>query len=302
MMERFLAHADSIIPVLAADKRTQLKLNWSDVDVLNAVFKGLKPVGDFTDVLSAENYVTSSALLPMLKLCRDDTLKEKVGDVDLTKAIKQGILTKLEAKYGLQVREFARKCTFLDPRYRGCYESSNAALEDTKHHLTIEMVSLERQAEGEKQQDNAARAATAGEDTGVRDRPGEADEAAEPAHVPPPPPKKAKPTLASLLQQVADHGGPVFASTVEERAAEELIKYGQEKVINGDNDPLMWWKSYGQSNYPMMSRLARKYLCACATSVPSERVFSTAGNVVTPLRSLLKPEKVNMLVFLAKNA
>ncbi len=45
----------------------------------------------------------------------------------------------------------------------------------------------------------------------------------------------------------------------------------------------------------------RKYLCVCATSTPSERVFSTAGKVVGPQRALLKPDKVNMLVFLAKN-
>lgn len=44
-----------------------------------------------------------------------------------------------------------------------------------------------------------------------------------------------------------------------------------------------------------------KYLCVSATSAPSERLFSTGGNIVTCTRSSLKPAKVNMLVFLAKN-
>lgn len=34
-----------------------------------------------------------------------------------------------------------------------------------------------------------------------------------------------------------------------------------------------------------------------STSAPSERVFSVVGNVITPLRSSVKPHKVNMLVW-----
>ena len=79
-----------------------------------------------------------------------------------------------------------------------------------------------------------------------------------------------------------------------------MSMYLQDMAIDGEENPLTWWKT-NQGRFPLMARLARKYLCICATSAPSEHVFSTASSVATPIRSLLKPEKVNMLVFLARN-
>ena len=61
--------------------------------------------------------------------------------------------------------------------------------------------------------------------------------------------------------------------------------------------PLVWWKD-NQKHYP---RLARKFLCIPATSVPSERAFSVAGHVVNEKRACLLPENINMLVFLGAN-
>ena len=49
-----------------------------------------------------------------------------------------------------------------------------------------------------------------------------------------------------------------------------------------------------------MAKLARKFLCIMGTSVPSERVFSTAGLVVTSKRSQLNPESVDEIIFLNK--
>lgn len=94
---------------------------------MQAVHNALKPVSDFTDVLSGETYVTSSSILPMLQLCKDDVLAVSDEDVQLTKSIKTGILAKLEAKYESDsVRKLMRKCTFLDPRYRGGYEDDDS--------------------------------------------------------------------------------------------------------------------------------------------------------------------------------
>ena len=51
----------------------------------------------------------------------------------------------------------------------------------------------------------------------------------------------------------------------------------------------------------MLAALAKKYLCIPASSSASESVFSTSGNIVSKMRSCLKPLKVDELVFLAHN-
>ena len=65
-------------------------------------------------------------------------------------------------------------------------------------------------------------------------------------------------------------------------------------------DPVCWWKEHSEQ-FPKLCKLAQKYLCVPATSVPAERVFSTAGLVVNRLRSRLSSEHVDMLIFLRKN-
>lgn len=45
-------------------------------------------------------------------------------------------------------------------------------------------------------------------------------------------------------------------------------------------DVLTWWKLQ-KDKLPILAALARAYLCIPATSAPSERLFSTAGNNMT---------------------
>lgn len=67
-----------------------------------------------------------------------------------------------------------------------------------------------------------------------------------------------------------------------------------------DKDPLTWWKE-NEDQHPEVSKLAKFYLGIPATSVSSERAFSTAGLIVTEKRNRLKPQTVRMLHFLNKN-
>ena len=82
---------------------------------------------------------------------------------------------------------------------------------------------------------------------------------------------------------------------------EEIDGYLQMPVVDVDQSPLELWRRE-QTQFPMLSKLARKYsICVCATSVASERVFSAANYIASNLRSCLKPTKINQLTFLQRN-
>jgi hypothetical protein len=84
---------------------------------------------------------------------------------------------------------------------------------------------------------------------------------------------------------------------VHDRIQSEVSSYKAEDPIPLHDDPLEWWKAH-QSTYPILSRMAKYYLGIPAASVPSERVFSSAGEIVCAQKSSLSGENVDMLIFL----
>lgn len=112
MVVKILEQLPAIKRVFADDKsrRTLPNVTWQDIAVLEAVRDGLKPIAEFTDVLSAEKYVTVSSLLPML-LHIKDALKLAETDVEMTSGIKQAILEKLDSKYDNNTLQMMHKAT-----------------------------------------------------------------------------------------------------------------------------------------------------------------------------------------------
>ena len=70
---------------------------------------------------------------------------------------------------------------------------------------------------------------------------------------------------------------------------DELDRYSKERKLKGDGDPFEWWRNRRQE-YPLMAKLARKYLSVQGTSTPAERVISRLGNVLTKRRQRLSGE------------
>ena len=72
--------------------------------------------------------------------------------------------------------------------------------------------------------------------------------------------------------------------------------YLAEPLLSQHANVLDYWSKKALG--PFLSILARKYFTPPCTSVLSERLFSSAGNIVTDKRNRLAAEKVKMLLFL----
>ena len=69
-------------------------------------------------------------------------------------------------------------------------------------------------------------------------------------------------------------------TAVNDDIDDEMQRYLKEVEINFcKDDPLTWWK-FHETSFPIISKLARKYLAIPASTAPSERVFSTAKNIL----------------------
>lgn len=81
----------------------------------------------------------------------------------------------------------------------------------------------------------------------------------------------------------------------------EIEQYEYIPPIGSDQGALEWWKTQ-EKQLPTLSKIAKKLLCIPATSVPCERVFSDAGNVITTKRTQLHEDTVEQVLFLYENA
>ncbi|XP_029964349.1 zinc finger BED domain-containing protein 4-like [Salarias fasciatus] len=170
---------------------------------------------------------------------------------------------------GIEDEPLYSLATLLDPRYKDrCYSA------ELKAHTREQLLELlDAQSVADEVQ-----------------RP-EASNADEPAE------KKARlGSLSSMLGEIMQEERPQKATT----AMSQLNLYLSEPVILQDADPLAYWRA-NQDRFSALTTAARAYLSAPCTSVDSERLFSTASNILDAQRSRLSARKVEMLLFVRKN-
>lgn len=81
----------------------------------------------------------------------------------------------------------------------------------------------------------------------------------------------------------------------------ERAQFFNNEVLDTEDDPLEWWRE-NEGKYPLLKNAAKLFLAIPATETASERVFSSAGNVVSSRRERLLACHVEELVFLHQNA
>ncbi|XP_011403457.1 PREDICTED: zinc finger BED domain-containing protein 1-like [Amphimedon queenslandica] len=96
----------------------------------------------------------------------------------------------------------------------------------------------------------------------------------------------------------------VYDSTSHKRAQSqntiEVRRFFEEPKIDRTRDPSQLWKQ-DEAWFPYLNQIACKYLCIPGSSLPSKRLFSNGGQLVFEIRSRLKPENIDKMVFLNQN-
>ena len=89
--------------------------------------------------------------------------------------------------------------------------------------------------------------------------------------------------------------------SVGDKASQKITNYWAATNVKFSESPLCWWQVDGQQNFPVLHKVAAKYLSVPGMSIFTEQVFSTAGGIILKKRSSLTDENAAMLIFLKEN-
>uniref|UniRef100_UPI003AB020EE E3 SUMO-protein ligase ZBED1-like n=1 Tax=Centroberyx gerrardi TaxID=166262 RepID=UPI003AB020EE len=236
--------------------------------------------------VSSENQPTCGQILPILQtLKKNFTVQD--GDTMFVSTLKRTVWSDLSQRYqGDNIRAFLEEATALDPRFKHKLEN------DTVWDRVRDKVLAANTTETKQLTDR---------DDGERDREtAQSEEEKEEEN--PPICKRAK--MTPLVERFADddvrRDQIQSIMSIQERTDIEVRMYRIMPLIMTSEDPALWWW-LRRHIYPLLSELASSYLCVQASSTPSERVFSAAGDTISPERSRVLAEKADMLIFLQKN-
>ena len=185
------------------------------------------------------------------------------------KAVKQSIKKDLQSRYtGAAIQKLLNVSAYLDPCYKELPFLDEVAKRQMKDDVEDELLAMETTEDSQLTQDQA------------------------------PPSKRPKQSSGAVSKLLGDlsASAPLYSEAVTKK----MELYKMEQLLELDCDPLQWWHKI-LSIYPIICKLAQKMFSFVATSVPSRRLFSSAGNVITEKISCLTPEHADQLIFLFEN-
>ena len=299
MIERVCEQQLPISSVLLQhrDSLMHLELLPSEWRVLEDILKLLRPFKIATAHLSGEKYPTISALGPLLHEIQCKTVIQD-DDVSAIKAFKKTLQEDMNSRYvDPNIKFLMYKSSFLDPRFKTLTHLSATVREEIFDCVLEDILQLNEFVQNDCELLIESASTTEVSVTPPLANPGPSTATDEPTKK-----KKRKSALMELIGSKFQSNNEQSTDTItfKDIVQSELLRYKTEPSISVDQPPLHWWSAH-QHLYPNVSKLARKYLCVVATSVPSEQLFSTAGNVISVKRTALLPENVEKLIFLHDN-
>lgn len=277
MLNRILLLSDSLAMVTRRLSQAPPFLTADEEEIVKELVKILNIFEQATKLLSGESYPTSSLVIPVICGLYDtlNTLSPcittTIGKIFYHK-VKESMNTRL---LGYETRTVNRVATYLHPLYRNGFRQTDnmlAAKDQVRRELTQYLRSNASPTQGN------------------------ITEPVEPSTSSIP--STSAPKLLDFLNKRKEDLGltvPPNASAIN------ILKMYLETSCEGDHNMNVgkFWEE--NKHLSPLGTIAYRYLCVPATSVPSERLFSTAGYVVGNRRTRLQADAVEMLCFLNRN-
>lgn len=284
MFKRIILIKNAVISTLAILQNDVVILTQAEWEIVTRAIDVLQIFNEVTIEVSSEKTVSISKLLIFSSsMCH--TMETYVNDINLPYEVQQMASTlkfELNKRFGdIEDNEIIAQASILDPRFKKYGFTSVNKFNNSYSYLRSRLGNI-RQPIHMSTTATTSSATTSSEATSLA--------------------STSIPPSSSLLWKIYEEKVEQFKSTQSSTAAAiiELDRYMQESLLNRYEDPLKWWYER-KTVYPLLYTFVTKRLCVTATSVPSERIFSEAGQIITQKRNRLDTRKSSQLIFLHNN-
>ncbi|XP_067633760.1 E3 SUMO-protein ligase ZBED1-like [Eurosta solidaginis] len=272
MMERICLVKEPLAAIITSLPNAPDFLNSSEWETLLDYTNLFKPVEAMTTELSGENYPTMSLVVPLIRGLQYAVRNRKMKTVE-EESLKSRLLEVVWRRLGqLESDKMFAKSTFLDPWLKKISFGNEINANNTTKWVVEEVTSLIRQQ-------NTSVSTNTPREVSV---------------------DKSEVSLWDLLDEKVAEAKTICQNAPNVNANIQLEQYLRQNFVDRSNNPLDYWNR-SQPTFPELYMLSKKYLCIPATSVPSERVFSKAGQIINDRRNRLKGDKLDMIIFLNSN-
>lgn len=280
MLQRLLILRKAIMGQITREEHVLYPSQWT---LIEQIVEVLEPIKVISEVLCGVKYPTMSFTFPaIMELVNVKLASESPSSTiaEFKAAIKQNLEDHLQDQTQRNIMEV---CGFIDPRFK--HLEFLSAMEKENCEELVQKIAR-------KLRDNTETEVTFKDsDCGPQKRKFEEIESDDEDG-----PSSKKFALMFGDKCVAA-ARKCHSTEQRNKVLAEMERYKAEDVLAMTKSPLKWWK-VNESRYPILALVAKKYLGIPASSVPCERVFSQAGQIVTKQRAGMSPGTAEMMVFL----
>ncbi|XP_069105881.1 E3 SUMO-protein ligase ZBED1-like [Argopecten irradians] len=309
LLEQSAALQATLLDKSLSKRASELQRNlYEEMVIVGHLVEVLEGFKTATEMLSPEKTPSHHLILPVMKkLCQGILIEE--NDISIVKKVKKEMKSQLEDRFGPEI-DVALIASLLHPKTK--HLSFLSTEEREKAHALLLVEAKKDRVTGcvviKKEKDEENQDATSNKPVPNLPELSDDPESLNDQEERPGNKQDSDPVQASKKRKVeCDWLDDIIVGDYKEAGhipedvltEQEVQRYLVEDA--GGNTGLDWWKEK-EIFYPRVAKVAKKFLAIPASSVPSERVFSLAGNIVRKKRSQLSPENVDKMIFLHKNS